>query len=420
MAKTSVDTIVIVIVKQFILLLIHYSSHNKDDDKEDSLQRKHFPQFQSKKNKLFIPQYFGIRKNSSNSMTFANHAKIKPSASFQLDTQMIIPMVIFCSYRPEYTVKLIDSLKNLQFLNPQTPCLFVLHKSPKVTEESVKGMNDLLNKIDFCKVIKWRVIDLSKNRTSKAFKMHWYKVVAKVFEDRDIFHLGQVYRKDVIFLEDDIILSPDAIKVFSYGIQVKKSRQRVIAVGLGGWSGENLINAHPDTFDIRYSAFFPSMAYAFNASFWKTIKTSKFLKIPNNDWSESLGLIINRFINPRPLFLLPTLGRLWHVGKAGLGLRGDGSIRRDVQIAAHWLKSPRLINLETASVNTGIRDIFGFVCKESELRNIFTMRCLCPQSYQRFPPDRRFEIVCYQFGNYIRDPCLKKFPFLYRDESQWS
>ena len=236
----------------------------------------------------------------------------------------------------------------------------------------------------------------------------------------DIFHLKKSYQEDVIFLEDDIILSPDAIKVLAYGIHVKKSRQRIVGVGLGGWSGENLINAHPDTFDVRYSAFFPSMAYAFNASFWQEIKASKFMLIRNDDWSESLGLIINRFMIPRPLFILPTLGRMWHVGKTGLGLRGDGSMKRHIQVGAHWLKSPRLINLQTASVNIGVRDIFGFLCKESELQNFFTMRCLCPGSYNRFPPNRRFEIICHHINDSIHDPCLKKFPFLHRDDSEWS
>lgn len=118
-------------------------------------------------------------KNISNSIGLTSDV----SMHFKLNEQAIIPMVIFCSYRPEYTAKLVHSLKNLQSLNPQTPCLFVLHRGPKVSNNNVRLMNTLLKQIDCCKVIKWIVNDSNKNRTSKTLKRHWYRVVTRVFED---------------------------------------------------------------------------------------------------------------------------------------------------------------------------------------------------------------------------------------------
>lgn len=68
----------------------------------------------------------------------------------------------------------------------------------------------------------------------------------------DTFGFGSQYEGDILFLEDDIELSKDAIKMIWYMLRIKNSHHKTIAVGLGGWSGENLINPHPDTVVIRY------------------------------------------------------------------------------------------------------------------------------------------------------------------------
>ena len=59
------------------------------------------------------------------------------------------------------------------------------------------------------------------------------------------------YKNDVLFLEEDGVLSPDFVKVMWYVSEVKRRNAHIIQFALGGWSGENMINAHPDTFVVR-------------------------------------------------------------------------------------------------------------------------------------------------------------------------
>ena len=229
----------------------------------------------------------------------------------------------------------------------------------------------------------------------------------------DFANTGASYKGDVIFLEDDIILSPDALKVFKYSMGQKSRYEGVLAAALGGWSGENVINAHPDTFVIRRSFYFPSMAYAFNVSTWNIIKSSNFFLHRNRDWSEALGDIVNKRLGWVPFYIVPTLGRIWHIGSHGLGLKGDSSMIRHVELRAHWTKAPRLINLHTANVNKGYRDLFGFYCG-----NFVKKSALCPSSYFRFPAGRRFDIICVDAGKGL-EPCIRKYPFLERDFTNW-
>ncbi|RDD39485.1 hypothetical protein TrispH2_008763 [Trichoplax sp. H2] len=362
-----------------------------------------------------------IRKLSNNSRQSVNLITIESARRSNRDIfpvkSYFIPMVIFSSFRLHYITQLLQSLKVAAMtanLDGASPCLFVLHRNKDVSQQHIRDMQRLLNTIQFCKVYQWRVHAPNQGkRTASSFKAVWFDAVKRAFESQKFATSTSSYEDDIIFLEDDIILSPDALKVFRYGIYQKNRHNSVIAVALGGWSGENVINAHPDTFIVRRSFHFPSMAYAFNVSTWKIIKSSKFLKHRNRDWSEALGDIVNRRLGWVPYFIVPTLGRIWHIGSQGLGLRGDSSMRRHVELRAHWTKAPRLINFHSAKVNKGYRDLFGFYCGQFILKS-----SLCPRSYIRFPPGRRFDIICIDAGN-GPEPCLRKYPYLERDFTNW-
>lgn len=86
---------------------------------------------------------------------------------------------------------------------------------------------------------------------------------------------------------------------------------------------------HNILISFSYMLFFPGMAYAFNASVWREVKKSRFLTIKANDWSEALGwLWVGRYD-----VVVPTLGRMWHIGAIGLGHTGDGKKRRRIEVS---------------------------------------------------------------------------------------
>ncbi|EDV29675.1 uncharacterized protein TRIADDRAFT_52327 [Trichoplax adhaerens] len=342
-----------------------------------------------------------------NGITFTNNEvtlATAPPLTFESNfTSIKIPMVIFCSYRHEYMSRLLRSLRDIDGLHPNSTCLFACQKSPVVKDEDIKKTNQLIAGVKFCKTK--TIITQSKRRNAKEYKQQWYNVVKQTFEDKDIFGLGSVYEEDVLFLEDDIELSKDAIKMIWYMLQIKNSRYKTVAVGLGGWSGENLVNPHPDTVVIRYMLFFPGMAYAFNASVWREIKTSRFLTIKVNDWSEALGwLWVGRYN-----VIVPTLGRIWHIGAIGLGHTGDGKKRRRIEPNPAWSKSPRLVDLNKITLNTGERDLFGMYCNPSDWTPYMSVKCMCPKTRSLYPNRKHFQIVCVKFPG-VYDKCIGRDP----------
>lgn len=100
--------------------------------------------------------------------------------------------------------------------------------------------------------MKYRIIVIEYKQlffsTAEDYNNNYYHVILLI----DTFGFGSQYEGDILFLEDDIELSKDAIKMIWYMLGIKNSHYKTVGVGLGGWSGENLINPHPDTVVIRY------------------------------------------------------------------------------------------------------------------------------------------------------------------------
>ena len=87
-------------------------------------------------------------------------------------------------------------------------------------------------------------------------KKIWIFFMQKVFE----YPLLHGYNGDIIFLEDDLIVSKDALTVLDFlsgcknghVTHIKNTKQdhythihHTHFISLGGWGGENFVNAHP-------------------------------------------------------------------------------------------------------------------------------------------------------------------------------
>ena len=141
----------------------------------------------------------------------------------------------------------------------------------------------------------------------------------------DLFHnLGSSfdgllldYKDDILFLEEDAVLSPDFVKVTWYASEVKRRNADVIQFALGGWSGENMINAHPDTFVVRTARDLRGIAYGLNQSTWLYFKSLErdYFADTQHDWCESMGLVLGKHNNMTGFrIVVPTLSRIWHIG----------------------------------------------------------------------------------------------------------
>ena len=107
----------------------------------------------------------------------------------------------------------------------------------------------------------------------------------KVFE----YPLLHGYNGDIIFLEDDLIVSKDALTVLDFlsgcknghVTHIKNTKQdhythihHTHFISLGGWGGENQINADPTLFTIKSHKYVPTMGYGFNRTLYNMMKSN--------------------------------------------------------------------------------------------------------------------------------------------------
>ena len=214
------------------------------------------------------------------------------------------------------------------------------------------------------------------------------------------------HNTDILFIEEDAVLSPDFVKVAWFASEVKRRNVGIIQYALGSWSGENMINAHPDTFVVRAARQLRGIAYGLNQSTWLYFKTleREYFEDGQHDWCESMGFVLGKHNAMKGFrIVLPTLSRVWHVGTRGLGLGGDFSWQRPVTSQPNWAQASRLIELRNARVNLGLRDMLGFLCKERiEFWGLKGMECRF--SIARWKGKDRNRIMCAK-QQYVSDLC---------------
>jgi len=209
-----------------------------------------------------------------------------------------------------------------------------------------------------------------------------------------------------LFLEEDVVLSPDFMQVLWYALQVKNLLAHdILQVALGGWSGENTVNAHPDTFVVRKSYCFQPMAYAFNVSFVRRLGSEKdfnnFANISDYCYVVTHLVLREREFQPWNI-IVPTLSRMWHVGKLGLGAHGDSRKQRETVRKAPWELVPRLIDLTQVKVNDGVRDNYGFLCHPRQMLISQIILHICDET--KYPQKMRFSLHCWQ-DIVMKDKC---------------
>ena len=162
-------------------------------------------------------------------------------------------------------------------------------------------------------------------------------------------------------------MSLDFIKAYWFASRIYRtvgSRDLFVSgAAMGGWSGENIVNTHQDTFAVCRSRYFQAMAYTVSDLLYGFLKENEGLWVNDtiSDFTGNIRALHRRKERP-VVMVVPTLGRMWHIGAWGMGLSGMGA-PRNVEAKPPWAGVKHDIDLEKAVVNPGVRDLFGFLCK---------------------------------------------------------
>lgn len=237
----------------------------------------------------------------------------------------------------------------------------------------------------------------------------WMKTMKYVWDQALPYWSG-----DIVFLEDDVIPSPDYFVVVKHLSDLKNenlertpckdSGLHPQVFALGSWGGENTILATTVSFMQKTSQGMPTMGYGFNRQLWGYIKKSerRILEHPDNDWSgavaESLVQLYQRFKYRDPEchelngfhksqqveVYQPTLSRVWHIGRVST----VGSSHK-VEDTPPWAGERLLDKMFKATLLQGRHDWFGFPCEYKHR----TLDNDCTRQFHRlFPANKRHSI----------------------------
>ena len=203
---------------------------------------------------------------------------------------------------------------------------------------------------------------------------------------------NSTFTSDVLFTEDDVVLSSDFMECMWYANAVKNSVPGIFISTLQGVGGGNLIENYPDSFVVSRVPVVQSTSYAFNSTTWEYIKESAFksLDYSERDWPLYLGLLFFYSPNGTALKIVsPTISRVWHIGGNDLPSASESPTYKPVTIPP-WKEAQekRYLNSKKANLLPGTRDMYGRLCHPCELQSkmyqfssgTYECHCLCPTS----------------------------------------
>ena len=289
-------------------------------------------------------------------------------------TAMPIPIMVLVGTRIEYYNKVINAIIHANHDKNRIVFLYGENLSTRNTWDFPENSN----------MVRFEMLDNQVpaiHDKPMRLKHIWYAAMHSVWESP----LLKSYHGDVVFMEDDVIPSPDFFVALNFACQCKSKSSIIQVIAMGGWGGENQINAEPNTFTMKVSSSFPTMGYAFNRALWKEIAALERTVLSDwvkTDWAESVAeALCNQAIASHfPIELIsfhrcnhvhiiqPTLSRVWHIGVLSqVGSQHESN-------AYKWPSSPswELVNTlmqkpSDGVLLTGMHDVFGF--RNNEWKN---------------------------------------------------
>lgn len=333
-----------------------------------------------------------------------------------------VPVVVFADYREPYLRKTLESIQPFREGAERAPCIIFM---------DVHSDHDYTASIRAAKSASGCVLLTIQHRTDPSLNAlpdhetqnaknprlaghlthHWYWVQTMVFQHLPVLH---GYDGAVLFLEADTPVAPDARAVVAAMVRSAPddaAHQRIYS--LGGWGGENFVDADPKTLILHKTNQFPTMGYAFNRSVWQRIasRRQEFESLRRtafySDWSTTISMMLQGGVcespcpvraekvqwtdlpyvtRPPMVVLSPTFSRIAHIGKVGVNKWKLSAGLSDVLPWARpqW-KAAQPLETSDVKLQDEVRDWFGFRCHSHSS---------CTREYEgKFPPGKRHEVL---------------------------
>jgi F5/8 type C domain len=287
--------------------------------------------------------------------------------------QYPVPIVIICSMRPDYLRRVLDSL-SLEQQHPSTPAWIAkstryifIHRHSRNDKGTVhQDVLSLAQQYNYT-VHEFNGLYHPKLQMNINANFVWYRLMSFLFQDLEV--------PEAFMVEDDTVLAHDGLLMAARLLQEKHSRTDIHAVTLGGWSGENMIHPDPYTYVAIRQRYFQPMAYSMDRNFFQSLlekKKERVMQVPGDlgiaDWCEETT---DAELVKDLTMLSPSLSRMHHIGKLGMGGYGDGDTNtatRQVTKVGSWhywdkdLRNPNTTIDDFHLEPKEIADRFGFVC----------------------------------------------------------
>jgi hypothetical protein len=311
---------------------------------------------------------FTMRQNdTSGSVILAN-------SMLEMRAEMPIPIMILVGTRVEYYNRVISAVVQANHQTTRIVFLSGVNLTNRVHLELPESSESIRFEVQNIHV------PAIKDNPMR-LKHIWFAAMHSVWKSP----LLRNYDGNVVFLEDDVVPSPDFFVALDFACHSKSKTSIIQVISMGGWGGENQVNAEPNTFTMKVSSSFPTMGYAFDRGLWKEIATLEQTVLSdwvNTDWAESLALALcNQAISrhyPRELIsfhrcnhihiIQPTLSRVWHIGVLSqVGSHHESNAYR-WPTSPSWALVNTLMQKQSDGVLlTGMHDVLGF--RTSEWKN---------------------------------------------------
>lgn len=316
------------------------------------------------------------------------------------------PLVVLSSARPQFYVsRLVDSLRRQERMTLHRRCFFAVHIQRASVPVFVGTLSAVLRARNVCALRIAVLLDSSTDNSHAArhFKRVWVALQDRVWRNDNAWLAIPPLPPDgsALFLDDDIELAPDAIAVAGTLLAARRSGRypSAITVTLGGWGGENMIRPRWSDLVLRRTKNFPSLSYSLTPGLWTCLRDALVLHDRDlgspaftDDWAMAVSVHGFRHCwAGRPVdVLVPTLSRMYHVGRHGMGPGGDNAVVRDVAGAPPWSHVRQTTSNELFVAGVSL-DVFGFACPALLDRD----RSFCNEACanRKFPPGMRYYAV---------------------------
>lgn len=238
---------------------------------------------------------------------------------------MNVPLALILNRNNRHLSKVFEAIRNITARQPRV-CLVVVDNATLQREMSADSSGTFAMP-SFCSPSITIHFDHRSAHDDKP-SSRWISSVQHVWSSPALRN----YSGDILFLDEDVVPSPDLMQAATFGIKAKSESGIAQVVALGGWGGENQVNAEIHTFTLKMSEGFPMGACAFNRELWTEIQALEpwMLEENSGDWPTRLGRALSDRARKssfppklrafhqsgRIKVIQPTLSRLWYVGHA--------------------------------------------------------------------------------------------------------